>query len=162
MFLSVLICRYNWRIHGYKTSLMIMYILQTRLAELGDSVLHPGLISTSTGRAITGTSSVQLELDNHFCNTSVAPGNTPPYFRSVVAAKKPSIHPIKIMKAKMTAGKWTGSKLNFTYTTNLFRVNRDNCHNCSRLWASSQAVGSEYHCSLEWRIGDWGLLGHTK
>ena len=49
-------------------------------------------------------------------NTALAPGNAPPYFYSVVAAKKPSVHLVKMIKARMTAAKRNGGKPTFAFT----------------------------------------------
>jgi len=82
---------------------------------LYSTLVMESLTTASTARAIMSslqpsTPRVGQSFSSAQGSSSVTPGNTPPYFCSMIAAKKQPVHLVKIMKAKMTAGKRKGSK----------------------------------------------------
>ena len=118
-----------------------------------------GLTTVSTGRATM--SSVQpstpwagQSFSSAQGSSSVIPGNIPPYFRSVVAAKKQLVHLVKIMKAKMTAGKGSKPKfslteqtyLELTYTTSTVA---HVCEQVQKQWGSKYTVVSNERLEIE-------------
>ena len=123
---------------------------------------------TNTGRAMSSVppstpratsqsiNSTFLPAHGSSSNAALAPGNAPPYFCSMVAAKKPPVHLVKMMKARMTAAKRNGGKPTFAFTGQTYLELTETtatvahvCEQVQKQWGTEYTVVSNKGMEIE-------------